>query len=290
MTDTCAVPQLQAQQAAMSDREFERLSGIISAEFGIHLSPVKKVMLTVRLARRLKALGMTTFAEYLKYVESPNGRASELAGMIDAVSTNKTDFYREADHFNYLVRVALPLLDGGQGRPRSNGVRVWSAGCATGEEAYTIAMTLSEYRETRPGFRFSIMASDISGDALDSAIRGVYPEHTVGPVPAHLRRKYLMRGTGRLAGFYRIAPELRRIISFRVHNLSEREFGFSEKFDVIFCRNVIIYLERKVQENLFRNFHKSLSPGGYLFVGHSETLDGISDSFVRVAPTIYRRS
>lgn len=274
----------------MSDAVFARLADIIRTECGINLTPVKKVMLTVRLIRRLKALGMSSFTQYVRYVESPDGRAEEAASMIDAVSTNKTEFFRESEHFDYLARVAAPITESVANRRRDRNVRVWSAGCSSGEEPYTLAMVLSEYREARPGFRFSILATDISTHILEQAVQAVYPGQAVDRVPQPLRRKYLMRGKGRLEGMYRVAPELRRLVSFARHNLSERDFSIDSPMDIIFCRNVIIYLDRKVQEAMFDNFHRNMSPGGYLFVGHSETLDGLSDRFTRVAPTIYRRT
>lgn len=274
---------------AMSDGEFARLSSLIQSECGIALTPSKKVMLTVRLMKRLKALGLPSFSRYAEHVESPAGRAVELRHMLDAVSTNKTDFFREPEHFRYLVQVAAPTLVQESSRCRLQGIRVWSAGCASGEEAYTLAMVLSEYREAMPGFRFSILATDISARALGDAVRGVYPDHSVERVPDRIRKKYLLKGNGRLSGFHRIVPELRRQVVFRRHNLAEREFSIGESMDAVFCRNVIIYLGRRVQENLFENFYRSMSPGGYLFIGHSETMDGYSDRFRRVAPTIYRR-
>ncbi len=274
----------------MTEPDFALLSGIIRAECGIRLTPVKKVMLTVRLIKRIKALGMANYSEYAKYLQSTRGREEELPHMIDAVSTNKTDFFREAGHFDYLVSVAVPTILRESAQCRHQGLNIWSAGCAGGEEAYTIAMVLSEYKEKRPGFIFKVLATDISTRAIEEAERAVYPAHIADKVPYILRNKYMLHGKGRLKGYYRAAPEIRSHVAFKRHNLSDREFGFREKLDVIFCRNVIIYLDMNVQKTLFDNFHKCMSPGGFLFVGHSETLDGLTEKFVRVAPTIYRRA
>ena len=274
---------------SMSNAVFRRLSEIVRSASGINLTPVKKVMLTVRLTRRIRALCMDSFEQYARFVESPAGRSEELTHMIDAVSTNKTEFFREAEHFGFLMRAALPELEATVRQLKYRPARIWSAGCASGEEAYTLAMVLSEYRDISPAFRFSVVASDISTRVLEEAERGIYDEGCVRPVPDVLRTKYLMKGKGRLRGYYRVVPELRRYVSFRRQNLAERDLGISESHDVIFCRNVVIYMDRTVQETLFHNFYKSMTPGGYLFVGHSETLEGISDMFVRVAPTIYRR-
>jgi chemotaxis protein methyltransferase CheR len=273
----------------MSDGEFMSFRKIIMDESGIDLSPAKKVMLTVRLTRRIKALGMETFAEYLRLVTSTAGKRNELPHMVDAVSTNKTDFFREPEHFNYLVRVAAPDLVSESRRRLHEGLNIWSAGCSSGEEPYTLAMVLSEYREVMPGFKYTILATDISNRVMEKARSGVYPEDAVETIPLSIRRKYLMKGKNNYAGSYRVVPELRRTISFMHHNLSEREFNLDRAIDIIFCRNVIIYFDREVQKRLFESFSMTMSPGGYLFVGHSETLDGITDRFRRVAPTIYRR-
>jgi len=274
---------------SMSDGEFARLREIVLAESGINLSASKKVMLTVRLIKRTRALGMKSFSEYVKFVSSPDGRLRELPFMIDAVSTNKTDFFREAEHFRYLVNVAVPDLLKEDMRRWHEGINFWSAGCASGEEPYTLAMVMSEYREMRPGIKYSILASDISGQTVEKAVRAVYPERVMACIPPEMRRKYLMKGRDRYDGCCRVVPEIRRTVKFMRHNLAEHEFAFGRKMDVVFCRNVVIYLDRAVQERLFSNFREAMSPGGYLFVGHSETLDGITSSFRRVAPTIYRR-
>lgn len=273
----------------LTDEQFNCLRNIIMEVSGIDLLPSKKVMLTVRLTRRIKALGLHTFAEYVRLVTSSSGKLNELPSMIDAVSTNKTEFFREPQHFDYLVREAAPNLVNESRRRLHEGLTIWSAGCSSGEEPYTLAMVLSEYKNTLPGFKCSILATDISGHVVRKAQDGVYEEDAVEKVPQGIRRKYLMKGRDNYAGCYRVVPELRRMVSFMRHNLSDREFALGRPIDIIFCRNVIIYLEREVQRRLFHNFHEAMSPGAYLFIGHSETLDGITDRFTRVAPTIYRR-
>lgn len=290
MNNSASAGHAKTEGPVMTESDFVILSDIIRSECGIHLTPVKKVMLTVRLVKRIKTLGLASFVQYVRYVQSRTGKDEELTHMIDAVSTNKTDFFRESGHFDYLARVAVSTVEKESARCRHQGLNVWSAGCAGGEEAYTIAMVLSEYKKQKPGFMFRVFATDISTRALTEAVRAVYPAQIAEKIPATLRRTYMLRGKGQLEGYYRVAPELRSRVVFQRHNLSDREFGFRQRMDVVFCRNVIIYLERKVQEVLFDNFHKSMSPGGYLFVGHSETLDGLTDKFARVAPTIYRRA
>ncbi|HEY3348073.1 MAG TPA: protein-glutamate O-methyltransferase [Nitrospirota bacterium] len=267
----------------ISLKEFARIAAFIYKVCGIKLPPAKKGMLTARLAKRMKALQMNNFADYIHYVESPQGQKEELTLMINAVSTNKTDFFREPGHFDFLCSEALPTLERMSGH--SQRLAVWSAGCSSGEEPYTLAMVLSECSNTR---NFHILATDISTRTLDIAAKAVYPENLIEPIPMNLRRKYLLRGKGKNEGVYKITPELRNLITFRRLNLMDSDFGI-RNIDIIFCRNVIIYFDRETQIELFRKYYNAMSPGGYLFIGHSETLDGISEKFIRVAPTIYRR-
>ena len=204
------------------------------------------------------------------------------------VTTNKTDFFREPKHFNLLVERALPELtsrDEG-GRP----ALIWSAGCSTGEEPYTLAIVLSEYGLTHPGFRFRILATDISTRVLAKAEMGVYSSDVVSPVPPALKRKYIM--VSRDPGFdrVRVVPELRRLIEFRRLNFMDADYRMSEKADAIFCRNVIIYFDRPTQEKVLQKLSKYLAPRGYLFVGHSETLHDMDLPLTPVAPALYRKN
>jgi len=167
---------------------------------------------------------------------------------------------------------------------------VWSAGCSTGEEPYTLAMVLSEYASSHPGFNFRILATDISTTVLEKAALGIYPSQLVRPVPPALKVKYLMRGREPGSDRVRVVPELRRLIEFRRLNFMDPDYGFAEKMDAIFCRNVIIYFDRPTQERLFRKFSRQLADGGYLFVGHSESLHQMDVPLVPVAPALYRRT
>ncbi len=270
----------------LSDKDFSRLSSYIERELGIKMPPTKRVMLESRLFRRLRLHNMTNFSAYVDWVFSDEGSRSELIHMIDAVTTNKTDFFREADHFDYLLNVLLPKWT-----PRSSGdpFRVWSAGCSTGEEPYTLAMVLEERRQVAESFRWTLIASDISSKVLEKAIEAVYEEEKVAPVPMDFKRRYLLRSKDRSKAIVRVRPELRSKISFQRLNLMDENFGFKESFDVIFCRNVIIYFDRSTQERLIRKFYAHLRLGGYLFLGHSETLTGMNVPFRSVAPTVYRK-
>ena len=280
----------EALAATMSKRDFSRLSGFIYTECGIKMPPAKKVMLEARLRKRLRSLGMASYGEYCDYLFSPVGIENELVHMLDMVTTNKTDFFRESTHFDYLVKQALPEListhDAGMRRP----VMVWSAGCSTGEEPYTLGMVMNEFSESVNVCRYMILATDISTKVLDIAKSGIYTEDKIGPVPPAMKKKYILRSKDRKKGLVRIIPELRERIKFRRLNFMDGDFGMREPIDVIFCRNVIIYFDRDTQETLMNRFCKHMRLGGYLFLGHSETLFGMDVPLTQVAPTIYRKT
>lgn len=277
--------------ATLSEREFTRLSEFIYSECGIKMPPSKKVMLQARLQKRLRALDMHSMSDYCSYLFSPEGIENELVHMINVITTNKTDFFREPKHFDYLVQKAIPDLIAGQGSGVRSRLMVWSAGCSTGEEPYTLAMVLKEFAETYPGFRFDflILATDISTKVLEKAKLAIYDHVQIEPVPPVLRKKYLLRGKSSKKGLVRISEDLRSQVRFRRLNFLEDDFGMREPMDVIFCRNVIIYFDRPTQEKLLNRFYRHLRPGGYIFTGHSETLHGLNVPLVPVAPTVYRK-
>jgi len=274
----------------MSNRDFNRFRELIYNTCGIHLTSIKKTMLSSRLRKRLRLLGMDSFSEYYDYLSGTKSESSELGHMIDAVSTNKTDFFREPKHFEYLTNEVLPrMCRSGWWRPGRQ-LNIWSAGCSSGEEPYTIAMILADFATRNRVGEFSILASDISTRMLDKARKAIYPEDAVEPVPDGLKRKYLMRGKCSQKGFCRVVPELRTNLQFQRINLNEgSHFGIRTTMDIIFCRNVIIYFDRETQKRLFEKFYEQLLPGGYLFIGHSETLHGINDQFRAVAVASYRK-
>ncbi len=275
--------------AQMSDKDFARLSEFIRSICGIKLPPAKKTMLEGRLRKRLRALNLQSFARYCDYLFSPSGSQSEHIHMIDAVTTNKTDFFREPDHFDYLSSVVLPGLVSLYGIGSRKRLNVWSAASSTGEEPYTLAMVLSEFAEVCPGFDFSILGTDISTRVLEKARLGIYEHEKVGPIPMALRRKYLLKSKVQNGGFVRIVPELRASVTFERLNLMEDDYGMDDSMGVVFCRNVLIYFDRPTQEKLINRLALHLIPGGYLFVGHSESLHGMDLPLVQAATTIYRR-
>ena len=271
---------------AISGRDYARLCELIYSEAGIHLGAERKTMLEVRIKRRLKILSLHSYSEYCDYLFGHEGLKEEIVHLIDVVTTNKTDFFRESGHFDFLVEKALPeLTERISGRP----MLIWSAGCSTGEEPYTMAIVLSEYALTHPGFRFRILATDISNLVLAKAELGVYTNDIVAPVAPLLRRKYFMRSREPGSEKQRVVPELRRLIEFRRLNFMDADYGVPEKADAICCRNVIIYFDRPTQERILQRLSNCLTPGGYMFVGHAETLHDMKLPLTPVAPALYRR-
>lgn len=275
-------------RANMSDALFSKLSEFIYAECGIRMPYSKKTMLEARLHRRLKSIGHSTFDEYCSYLFSPEGVANELVHMIDVVTTNKTDFFREPQHFSYLLEHALPRLVNERGAGLRRPLMVWSAACSTGEEPYTLAMLLNEFSLRASGFAFDVLGTDISTRVLETARTAVYAAERIDPVPAELRRRYFMRGKRPGDERVRVVPELRSLVHFRRLNFMEGDFGMREQMDVIFCRNVLIYFDRATQEKVVGRLCRHLAPGGYLFTGHSETLNGLNVPLNPVANTVYR--
>jgi chemotaxis protein methyltransferase CheR len=281
-TDTAFLP-------TMSDRVFSRLAEFLNAALGIKLPPEKRVMLQSRVLKRLRILGLRSYDDYCDFLFTPQGQREEFSHLIDVTTTNKTDFFREAVHFDVLRDLVLPGYREGAGLAAERPLVVWSAGCSTGEEPYTLALVLSEFRELHPGFPFWIMASDISTRVLETARQAVYPESRIDVVPMPLRRKYFLRSRDRARQEVRLTPSIRSRVHFFRLNLMDEQFVLPARVDIIFCRNVLIYFSHATQENLVRRFFHNLNPGGYLFTGHSETLCNMSVPFETVVPTVYRR-
>ncbi|MCM0081353.1 protein-glutamate O-methyltransferase [Geomonas sp. Red32] len=272
--------------ATLSTKDFNRLSRFIYDTCGIKMPEVKRTMLEARLQKRLRALGMHHFGDYCEYLFDPRGMEQELVHMLDMVTTNKTDFFREPDHFDYLTQTVLP--DWCHRHPTGT-LSIWSAGCSSGEEPYTLSMVLTEFAERNPGFDFKILATDISTRVLDKAKAAIYQESQAEPIPMFLKKKYLLRSKDHSSGLVRIVPELREKVRFQRLNFMDDDFGLREQMDIIFCRNVIIYFDRPTQERLLQRFHRQMKPGGFIFMGHSETLSGLDVALASVFPTVYRK-
>ena len=273
---------------SISARDYSRLRQLIYDEAGINLGSARRTMLEVRIKRRLKELAIHSYGEYCDYLFSPQGAESELSHLIDVVTTNKTDFFREPGHFEQLTATVLPALT--SFRVERSPLLVWSAGCSTGEEPYTLAMVLSEYALAHSGFSFRILATDVAETVLQKAALGIYSSESVRPVPPALKVKYFMRSRDRDAGRVRVVPELRRVIDFRRLNFMDPDYGITGKAGVIFCRNVIIYFDRPTQQRILKQLVNCLEAGGFLFVGHAETLHQLDLPLVPIAPTLYRRT
>jgi chemotaxis protein methyltransferase CheR len=278
---------MRSRNEGLSKSDFERLRDLIYSESGINLSADKKTMMEIRIKRRLQNLNIATFGEYCDSLFAQEGKENELVHLIDVITTNKTDFFREAGHFDYLVSNALPDLAARKGANRKS--LVWSAGCSTGEEPYTLAMVLSEYSEACPGFGFRVLATDISTAVLTKAAMGIFKSELLVPVRQDLRKKYFMRSRDPESDLLRVVPELRGLIEFRRVNFMDSDFGLAELPEIIFCRNVIIYFDRPTQVRLLEKLTRQLAPGGYFFAGHSESLQGMDLPLVPVAPAVYRK-
>lgn len=269
----------------LRDVDFEKISRFVYDLCGIHLHEGKKELVKARLGKRLREGQYKSFSEYYHYVTTPQG-ADELITMIDSLSTNLTSFFREAEHFRKLQEIVQELIEKA-GRGRIPKLKIWSAGCSTGEEPYSLAMTL---REKFPSSQIDvkIIASDISTRVLDTAVKGIYPEERVRKVSPNFQKKYFQIGQGNWDGYYRIKNEIKEIIDFTRFNLMDA-VHFSDPFDIIFCRNVMIYFDKTTQGNIVNKFYGCLKEGGYLFVGRSESLTGLNHQYKYVEPSVYRK-
>lgn len=270
----------------ISDQEFIRLSRLIYQQSGIKLTQGKKSLMRSRLQKRMRECGLTSFKQYYQRVlEDHSGM--ELVHLLDAISTNQTFFFREGQHFDYLAEEILPTW--GQTRKGKKALRIWSAGCSSGEEAYTLAMVVLEFLSSTPHpWQVKITATDINTKVLEQARRGIYPQSRAENIPRRWLKKYFQKGVNQRDGYIRVRPEVQRLVEFSRLNLME-PFAFPEPLEIIFCRNVMIYFDKPTQENLVQRFYQSLGPGGYLFLGHSESLAGVSHRFKYLKPTIYQK-
>lgn len=269
----------------LTDSLFQKFSALVYQKAGIYLKPEKKELLNARLGKRLRALRMESFSDYYQYVVGDSS-GDELVQMLDVVSTNFTSFFRENAHFEFLVAKALPELTAHGGGKKE--LVIWSAASSSGEEPYTIALVAEDFFESRPGWSYRIMATDISTRVLAHAQRGVYSQERITKVPKQYLKKYFQKGVGEAEGHVRVKDFLRRRIKFERFNLMH-ELPWNGSLDVIFCRNVMIYFNRETQQELVKKFYQALAPGGYLFIGHSESISSLKHDFAQVASTVYRK-
>jgi len=274
-------------QAEISNGDYKFIRDLIYNETRINLGDNKRELVTARLGKRIRLLGINSLRDYCSILKN-DPKTGELYHLIDAISTNHTFFFREINHFNYLNETILPqFVEGKLGNSQS--LKTWSCACSTGEEPYSIAITLAEYLErNKPEAYWDIQCSDISTRVLDFASKAVYNEQRLKQVQADWRRKYFEKGEQRMAGYYRIRPTLRKRLNFHRLNLFSNSFPWKEKFQIIFCRNVMIYFDRETQEDLVGRLAQNLVPGGYLLIGHAESLAGVNHPYETIKPAIYR--
>jgi chemotaxis protein methyltransferase CheR len=270
----------------LSLKEFNTLSGLIYDECGINLSKQKRVLLESRLRKRLTQLKFNSYAEYCNYVRSPIGRREELVPLIDAIVTNKTDFFREPVHFQFMREELLPSFAAAN---PSHSFKIWSTACSSGEEPYTLAMVMEEFA-LQQKMEYRITATDISTKALNKARTAIYPERAVTPIPMNIRKRYLLRSKDVHNPTIRIAPGLRSKIQFKRVNLIDEVLDVDYDFDLILCRNVLIYFDKVTQERVVNKMVTHLRSGGFLFIGHSESIHHMQLPLRQVRPTIFQKN
>lgn len=273
-------------KAELSINEFNKLSSFIMKEYGIKMPPEKRVMLQSRLQKRLKALKIDNFKEYIDYLFSPRGMSEEVIHMMDVVSTNKTDFFREAAHFDYMLSDALPHLEH---ELNVRNVKIWSAGCSSGEEPYTIGITMSEYLANSSKITYQIFASDISTKVLKMAVNGIYKEERIENIPLTIKKKYFLRSKDREEQKVRVIADLRNKLSYARINFLELTQARQPEYHIIFCRNVLIYFDRPTQHQILKALSSYIIPGGFLFIGHSESISGMDLPLKPLIPTIFSK-
>jgi chemotaxis protein methyltransferase CheR len=266
----------------LSDRDFARIASVVRQETGIVLGPQKRNLVYGRLAKRLRAHRLDNFSDYLKIIEGPD-RAQELREMLNAITTNLTAFFREAHHFDTLEQEVLPELMSGACAGRK--LRLWSSACSSGEEPYSIAMVVDSLRPKFPGCDVKILATDIDTNMVDVAARGRYDGKRTETIPKKFKGRYCVPVEGDVC---EMSGDLKSLIVFRELNLFNR-WPMKGLLDVIFCRNVLIYFDKDAQNTLFERFADHMPLGGWLMIGHSETIPATCQRFSRVGRTVYRR-
>ena len=271
----------------LKDSEFQQFSRYVQETCGINLHEGKKALLKARLGKILRGRNFRSFKEYYDHVINDRS-GNELTILLNSISTNLTYFFREPQHFDFLRTEILPELLGRNGVSKNVTLRFWSAGCSTGEEAYSIAISASQFLNHAKDAQIKILATDISTRVLTKAENGVYDKEKIDKIPYELRRAYFQKGDNRWRGYVRVKKEIRDLISFQRLNFMEK-FQFREPFDVIFCRNVMIYFETATKEILIEKFYRNLSEGGYLLIGHAESLMGINHNFTYIKPSVFKK-
>jgi chemotaxis protein methyltransferase CheR len=275
-----------SQVDSLSEAEFVRFQQLIEAETGIHLSDAKRALLVSRLAKRVRQLGLSSFHEYFEWIIAGND-PQERVRMYDAISTNETRFFREPRHFEFLSNDVFPNWKARAARGEcAKRVRIWSAGCSSGEEPYSLAMLLLEAFDPRE-WDLRIDGTDLSTRVLDIARNGIWPMRKATDIPEALLRRYMLRGTKTQEGLFKAGDAVRQLVRFGRVNLNEEPYPMATDYDIVLCRNVLIYFSHAQRMRVVRNLLSHLSPGGHFFIGHAETLSGIADGPRSVIPTVY---
>lgn len=269
----------------LSPKNFQRLATFIQDYSGIKMPPAKRTMLEGRLRRRMRSTRFTDVNDYCRYLFEEDGMKAEVVQLIDAVTTNKTDFFREPAHFDFLLSRGLPDL-AARGR---RDLKIWSSACSTGAEPYTIAMIMDEFRDRRPDADYWILCTDICTEVLGQALAGRFPEAMIAPVSPQRRQRHLLRARQGARDEVRIHPSLRAKLSFGRLNLMEESYPVDRDFDIIFCRNMLIYFDKPTQQQVLSRLCDHLAPGGYLFLGHSESLSGAALPLTPIASTVFQK-
>jgi chemotaxis protein methyltransferase CheR len=276
--------------ATLSPELFTRFTQFIQQRCGIHIVPSKQTMLEGRLRKRMRHLMLPTFEEYARFLFHHSGNASdEIIHFLDAITTNKTGFFREAPHLDYLASKILPEFMQQHEKKGPATFRIWSAGCSSGEEPYSLTMLLNEFAEENPAFSYAMLATDLSRRALERAKNAIYDIEQLEDVPPEYRRKYFIAARTGDSRKLRVIDALRKNIMFRRLNFMDTSFPIRDPLHVIFCRNVIMYFDRTTRAQLVQRFTDNLIPGGHLFTGHSESLTGFHTGLKSVSSSVYQK-
>lgn len=286
MSSGVAYREFETMHDQLQERHFVKLARLVEDHTGIRLPPTKRTMVEGRLRRRMRALGLPTLSDYGHVIFEGGRLADEFTHLVDCVTTNKTDFFREPEHFVFLRDQAIPLMRGS--RQGGGPMKFWSAAASIGAEAYTIAMVAAETLVLERN-AFSVLGTDISTDVIGQARKAIYPLPFAEPIPQGMQQKYVMRAVDAARQEMRIVPELRRVVRFQHLNLMDGSYPVDRDFDVIFCRNILIYFSKATQDGVLRRLCSHLRKGGFLILGHSESLAGSDQPSMRqIAPTIFR--
>jgi chemotaxis protein methyltransferase CheR len=276
-------------QYVISNKEFELFRSLIYDTCGINLQLSKKELVKARLSKRLSKIGTNSFNDYYKYVTKTDQTGKELIHLIDSISTNKTDFFREIKHFDFLNTTLLPELVAKKEKNNEKKLRIWCAASSSGEEPYTLAITVLNHMKPSNGWDIKILATDISTEILQKAVAGIYKMESIKDIPPGTVSAHFSKVIVDNAHCYEAKDHLKDLITYRRFNLMTEKFPFKYPFDFIFCRNVMIYFDPETQHRLVSKFYDCLPKNGYLFIGHSETLSKSKSSFNYTQPAVYQK-